>query len=223
MQQHIVRVESSTKINHDVLRIVTEKPEGYDFHPGQASDIAINKTGWQEQKRPFTFTCLPDNIYLEFTIKIYPEKKGVTNELLHLKQNETLILHEVYGAIAYKGEGTFIAGGAGVTPFISIFRDLKSKNLIGTNRLLFANKTRSDIILEKEFSDMLGKEFVNILAEEAVEGFAHGMIDETFLKKNIQNIKDHFYVCGPPGMMDAIIKQLKVLGVEDELIIKESI
>jgi ferredoxin-NADP reductase len=149
MQKHIVRVESATKINHDVLRIVTEKPERYDFHPGQATHVAINKTGWQEQKRPFTFTCLPDNIYLEFTIKIYPEKKGVTNELLQLKQNETLILHEVYGAIAYKGEGTFIAGGAGVTPFISIFRDLKSKNLIGTNRLLFANKKNQTLYLRK--------------------------------------------------------------------------
>ena len=223
MQQHIVRVESVTKITHDVLRILTEKPEGYAFNPGQATEIAINKTGWQEQKRPFTFTCLPDNIYMEFTIKTYPEKKGVTNELLQLKQNDTLILHDVFGAIAYKSEGTFIAGGAGITPFISIFRDLQSRNVIGNNRLLFANKTKADIILENEFKEMLGDAFVNILSDETLEGYHHGMINESFLKNNIKNFQGHFYICGPPGLMDSISKQLAALGVIDNLIVKEAI
>ena len=100
------------------------------------------------EKRPFTFTCLPDDDYLEFTIKTYPSHKGVTNELLQLKQNDELILHDVFGAIAYKGEGVFIAGGAGVTPFISIFRFLRSKNEVGGNKLIFANKAKADIILE---------------------------------------------------------------------------
>ena len=223
MQQHIVRIESVTKITHDVLSIVTDKPAGYEFNPGQATEIAINKTGWKEQKRPFTFTCLPNNIYLEFTIKTYPEKKGVTNELLQLTQNESLILHEVFGAIAYRGEGTFIAGGAGITPFISIFRDLQSKNEIGNNRLLFANKTKADIILENEFTKMLGDAFVNILSDEELEGYHHGRINEAFLKDNIQNFTGHFYVCGPPGLMESIIQQLTALGVSENLIVKEAI
>lgn len=115
-------------ITHDVVKIVTEKPVGYRFNPGQATEIAINKTGWKEEKRPFTFTSLPGDDYLEFTIKTYPAHKGVTNELLKLKKNHELILHDVFGAISYKDEGIFIAGGAGVTPFISIFRHLKKNN-----------------------------------------------------------------------------------------------
>jgi ferredoxin-NADP reductase len=43
----------------------------------------------------------------------------------------------------------FIARGAGVTPFISIFRYLRSKAEIGSNKLIFANKTKADIILER--------------------------------------------------------------------------
>lgn len=43
--------------------------------------------------------------HLEFIIKIYPLHKGVTNELRHLKANDELILHEVFGAIKYKGKG----------------------------------------------------------------------------------------------------------------------
>ncbi len=101
---------------------------GGHFTPGQAADVSVNKTGRLKEKRPFTFTCLPDDDYLEFNIKTYPSRKGVTNELLQLKMNDELILHDIFGTIAYKGEEVFIAGGAGVTPFISILRFLKSKN-----------------------------------------------------------------------------------------------
>lgn len=96
--------------------------------------------------RPFTFTCLPEDNYIEFTIKTYPARKSVTNQLLQLKAGDELILHDVFGDIAYKGAGVFIAGGAGVTPFIAIFRYLQSKNIVGNNKLIFANKTKADII-----------------------------------------------------------------------------
>src|ERR1035437_1192183 len=161
MQQHIVKVKSVDKVTHDVLKITTEKPQHYIFISGQATEVSINKEGWRNKVRPFTFTCLPDNDYLEFTTKIYPSHKGVTNELLNLKINDEFILHDVFGAIAYKGEGVFIAGGAGVTPFICIFRYLQSKNETGNNKLIFANKTKGDIILANEFKKLLGKnEFV---------------------------------------------------------------
>lgn len=220
--QHIVKIQSIAHVTHDVIQIVTEKPFEYHFNPGQATDVSINKEGWKDEKRAFTFTCLPSNDYLQFTIKTYPSHKGVTNELLHLNLNDELILDEVFGDIAYKGEGTFIAGGAGVTPFISIFRHLQSANIIGNNKLIFANKSKADIILEQEFKNLLGKNFVNILSDEKVDEYSHGYITESFLKKNIQlNIK-YFYLCGPPPMMDAIEKLLTNLHIDKKLIIKEA-
>src|ERR1035437_5560695 len=161
MKQHLVKIKSIKHITPDVLQIVTEKPQNYTFHSGQATEISINKDGWIDEKRPFTFTCLPDKDYLEFTIKTYPSHKGVTNELLKLKKDDELFVHDVFGAIAYKGEGVFIAGGAGVTPFICILRYLQSKNETGNNKLIFANKTKGDIILAHEFKKLLGRnEFV---------------------------------------------------------------
>lgn len=185
MAQHIVKINSIKHITHDVLQIVTEKPQKYTFTPGQATEVSINKIGWKNEKRPFTFTSLPIDDFLEFTIKTYPSPKGVTNELLNLKKDDGLILHEVFGAIAYKGVGEFIAGGAGVTPFISIFRDLQSKTETGNNKLIFANKTKRDIILSSEFKKILGKNFINILSNEKADGYAHGQITEGFLKAHI--------------------------------------
>jgi len=221
MEKHIVKIESIDNITHDVIKIVAEKPDGYKFTPGQATEVAINKKGWLEEKRPFTFTCMPDDDYLEFIIKTYPEHKGVTNELLKLKKNDELILHDVFGAISYTKKGVFIAGGAGITPFIPILRHLQKQNKIGNNVLVFANKTKADIILEKEFKKMLGDAFINILSDEKVKGYHHGMITEEFLKTNIKEFKQQFYVCGPPPMMDAVLKQLANLGVGEKAITKE--
>jgi len=221
MTQQVVKIKSIKHVTHDVLQIVTEKPRQLDFTPGQAVEISINKEGWKNEKRPFTFTCLPDSTYLEFNIKTYPSHKGVTNELLSLKKNDEFILHDVFGAIAYRGEGVFIAGGAGVTPFICIFRYLQSKNKTGNNKLIFANKTIGDIILADEFKKLLGKNFINILSDEIVAGYAHGQITEGFLKAHINDATKNVYICGPLPMIDAVEKQLSNLGIGKNAIIKE--
>jgi ferredoxin-NADP reductase len=222
MERHLVKIKSINKVTHNVLKITTEKPPAYNFTPGQATEVSINKKGWENEKRPFTFTCLPDDNYLEFTIKTYPSHKGVTNELLQLKQDDQLILHDVFGAIGYKGDGVFIAGGAGVTPFISIFRFLKSKNQIGGNKLIFANKTKGDIILKQEFENLLGVNFINILSAENTYGYAHGYITEEFLKANLTKLNKRIYLCGPDSMMEAVEKQLSHLNFDPSAIIKEA-
>lgn len=222
MEQHIVKITSIERVTHNVLKIVTGKPENYRFTPGQATEVSINQKEWMKKKRPFTFTSLPDDDYLEFTIKTYIEHKGLTMQLLKLKKGDELILHSVFGAINYKGEGVFIAGGAGVTPFISILRDLKSKNKIGDNILLFANKTKADIIREDEFRQLLGGNFINILSDEKLQGNAFGHITKRFLETQIVDFDKRFYLCGPPKMMAAVEKQLASLLVDERLVIKES-
>lgn len=221
MAQHIVKIKSVNHVTHDVLRFKTEKPDNYSFAPGQATRVAINKDGWEKKKRPFTFTNLPNEDHLEFTIKTYPAHEGVTNELLSLKPGDELIIGDVWGTINYKGEGVFIAGGAGVTPFISIFRFLDAENKLENSKLIFANKTAQDIINKDEFEKMLGENFINILSDDKSEEFEHGLINEEFLKKQGVNEHEYIYLCGPMPMMKSIEEQLGNLNVKKESIIKE--
>ena len=65
MEEHIVKVKSIRSVTHDVLRVVVEKPSGYTYVPGQATEVAINKKEWREERRPFTFTSLPGEDRLE--------------------------------------------------------------------------------------------------------------------------------------------------------------
>jgi ferredoxin-NADP reductase len=215
-----VKILEVEKITHDVLGIKTEKPAGYAFVPGQATEVAINDKEWINEKRPFTFTNLPGDDHLEFTIKTYPAHNGVTNRLLNLRPKDELIIHDVWGAIHYKGKGLFIAGGAGITPFISIFRYLRSIKDTENNRLLFANKARKDIILETELNALLRGNVINILSEENINGYKHGFITKQVLEELI-NPNDILYLCGPPPMVDAVTKYLSNLGVSDKSVVME--
>lgn len=221
MEEYIVKILSIEQITHDVKRFRFEKPENYSFNPGQATDVSINIPKLKDEKRPFTFTCLNSAEYLEFTIKIYSDHNGITNELGKLKPGSELIIRDVWGDIGYRGIGTFIAGGAGITPFISIFRDLRQKGNIEGNTLIFANKSKSDIILETELTGLLGNSFINILSNEKAAGYAYGYITEEFLRASIPAGNKNYYLCGPPPMMEAVLKLLSDLGIESNQIIME--
>lgn len=221
MENHIVKIISVEPVTHDVKRFTIQKPEGFKFIPGQATEVSVNTPALKNEKRPFTFTSLNDNKHLEFTIKIYDSHNGVTKELGKLKHGDELIIRDVWGAIEYKGEGVFIAGGAGVTPFIAILRQLKADDKIANNKLIFTNKTEKDIILKKEFNEMLGKNFINTLTDEKKEGYENGRIDYTFLKEKIDNFKQHFYVCGPPQFVTAISEALTQLGAKTDTVVFE--
>ncbi len=220
-EEHVVKILDTKNVTHNVKRFTLSKPENYPFTPGQATDIVINLPGWKNERRPFTFTCLNDWNTLEFTIKIYDDHNGVTNELGKLNAGDELIIHDVFGAIHYKGEGVFIAGGAGVTPFIAIFRDLHEKGKIGNNKLIFSNRTTKDIILKDEFERMLGDNFINTITEEKTSEYDHEKIDENYLSKKIVDFDKYFYICGPDPMVEAIHKDLLNLGVKDEKIVVE--
>jgi hypothetical protein len=219
--EHIVKIESIHDVTHNVRSYRFNKPAGYSFEPGQATEVSINKEGWKEEKRPFTFTSLNDWPYLEFTIKSYHDHKGVTNELYTLKPGDELIIRDVWGAISYKGEGYFIAGGAGITPFIAILRQLKKDGRINGNHLYLSNKTAADIILHDELDEMLGKNSHYIITDEKNSPFEKTYINKDFLMREIKDFKKPFYICGPDKMISDINNTLTELGADPESVVFE--
>jgi ferredoxin-NADP reductase len=217
----IVTVEEIIPRTHNVKTFRVTKPAGFTFTPGQATDLSINEEGWKENKHPFTFTCLPSDDYLEFTIKLYDNPKGVTNHLKSIKTGAEFEISEAWGAIEYKGEGVFIAGGAGVTPFISIFRHLDKDNKVGNSVLLFSNKTEADIILKDEFEKILGDNFINVITDQPGTKYYNKRIDKAFLEKEIKNFNQQFYVCGPDEFTASMLDALKGLGADAEALVFE--
>lgn len=219
--EQTVKILSITPVTHNVKQIRVEKPAGYEFIPGQATEVSINKPGWLEEKRPFTFTCLQDDPYLEFVIKSYRDHNGVTNEIDHLVPGDELVIRDVWGAINYRGEGYFIAGGAGITPFIAILRDLHKQNLLKGNRLIFSNRTPGDIILKDELQGMLGDNAEFIVTGEESNGYHRQRIDRPYLESQISDFSKHFYICGPDKMVSDLNATLLDLGAEPDAVVFE--
>jgi len=221
MEKQIVKILQAEPVTHNVRRFKLQRPSAVSFIPGQAADISINKGKWIDEKRPFTFTGLTDWDHLEFTIKIYNDHHGVTEQLGMLKAGDELIIHDVFGAIHYKGEGVFIAGGAGVTPFIAILRQLERERRLGNNTLLCSNRTEADIILKEEFERMLGGRFINTLTDQKTDRYDNRQIDATYLKEKFRNLSQYFYICGPDPMVEAIDNALVSIGVDKSKIVIE--
>jgi ferredoxin-NADP reductase len=217
----IVSIIDIFQVTHDVKCFRIEKPAGYQFLPGNATDLSINKPGLEEEIRPFTFTALGSEPYLEFTIKRYADHHGVTDRLHQLQRGDELIIRDSWGAIEYKGPGYFIAGGAGITPFIAILRDLYRKNQTTGNKLFFSNKTSSDIIYKNELVEILGKQAVFILTRDKKKGYETGRMDANFIRNHIADFKKHFYICGPDPMVSELVQTIQQLGASTDALVFE--
>lgn len=222
MEKHIVKVLATAFVTHNVKRFTVERPGGYNFTSGQATDVSINKPGMEDNLHPFTFTSLAsEKDHLEFTIKIYKGNNGMTEKLLDIKPGDELILHEVFGAITYKGPGIFIAGGAGITPFISILRQLRHDNRLTGQVLLFANHTEQDVILKDELDGMLGQNHIDVITDPASPGAYGSRIDKSLIKKHLTAKTEYAYVCGPDGFVADMKKYLLELGLKEEQVVIE--
>ncbi|WP_017257493.1 ferredoxin reductase domain-containing protein [Pedobacter arcticus] len=216
-----VKITEVTPLVTNVFRIRTEKPAGYNFSPGQATEVSLQYEGWEKEKRPFTFTCLPKDNFLEFTIKTYEDHQGVTKRISTIAPGDEFEIGDAWGTINYKGEGVFIAGGAGVTPFLSILRDLHQKGALGYNQLICSNKFEDEIICYDELKSMLGDRFINTITKQNEPELHIGRIDKEYLQAHIKDFNQQFYVCGPQGFTKTILGILKESGANAEGLVFE--
>jgi len=219
-----LKITAIKPVTHDTKSFILEKPEGFKFLAGQATEVAINKPGLEEEKRPFTFTSLNEDPYLEFIIKRYPDHNGITDKAHRLEVGDELIIEDPWGTINYKGSGVFIAGGAGITPFIAILRQLNKNGEIMGNKLMFSNKTKLDIILEDEFKNIFGnnpEDLILTLTDEKNDQYENRMVSEDFIREKIKDFSQNFYICGPPAMVASLKIILENLGADVDSVVFE--
>jgi cytochrome-b5 reductase len=208
-----------TFATHDVQRFVFSRPDGFSFSPGQATELALDRDGWREEGRPFTMTSPPEAPVLEFTIKAYPAHDGVTSRLHGLEPGEDVLLDDPFDTYAYGGPGVFLAGGAGITPFLAILRDLVRRGEIDQQHLIFSNKTPRDIICEKELRHLLGDRLTLTCTDASGPGLDDRVIDRAYLEEKLPGRDRRFYVCGPPGFVEDMQRILGELGASAQDIV----
>ncbi len=113
----------------------------------------------------------------------------------------------------------FIAGGVGITPFLSMLDFAIEKSLPYKITLLYSNRDpRSAVFLEKlqKLGERLpGFELVATMTQDRAWNGERGRIDMSFIKKYTPDYSGrNLMICGSPAMTNAIFGELIEAGIE---------
>jgi len=178
---------------------------------------------------------------LKFTIRIATPPPGAADAppgvgssyVFNLKTGDRVVLSGPYGDFFAKKteqEMCFIGGGAGMAPMRSHIRNQLLD--VGTDRIItfwYGARSRQEMFYHEEFTD-LARRFDNFTYTVALSdpqpednwdgpiGFIHQVAYDRYLKDHPDPDEIEYYLCGPPMMIDAVMKMLDSLGVEKEMI-----
>jgi len=223
-ERYTFTLKDTSPVTHDTYRLVFDRPEGFDWTPGQCTHWALDKEGWRDEDRPFTMTSQPEEPdRVEFVIKCYPDHEGgVTRQIPQMSPGDRVIGDAPAGAITDRGgPGVFIAGGAGITPFIPILRRRAKDGKMQDCTLIYSNRTEADIILREEWERTEGLETVFTVTDQPDAGVHTRMIDADLLAEHMGDPGRDFYICGPKAMVNDVREALKAAGVAADNIVTE--
>ena len=231
-----LRVARITQETSDVRTFRFVPPDGgrlpFEHQAGQYLVLSLMIDG-KKINRTYTISSPPTRTdFCEITVK--REENGHVSRHLH----ETLNEGDTFRVSAPAGRFVFdrtqansivlIAGGVGITPLMSMVRDLTDRNWKGDIFFIYSAKTQNDIIFKRELEDLQTR-FSNVRvhvtlsrADGADWNGYKGRVNGPFLGMCVPNIAERpVYICGPQAMMTPTIQLLRDLGVPEDKIKSE--
>ena len=216
--RHKFEIHQITKLPSNVISIVL-KPvkEKMNFTAGQFGFIHILGKIIKDEEHPFSFTSDPNSEELSLAIK---QVGDYTKELDKLEIGTPVEVEGPFGIFSYKNSKhtnqIWIAGGIGITPFLSMLQDIKNESNYKVD-LYYCVKNESEAVFLDQISN-LAKTVRVIPFYSEKEG--HITATEIAKRSNGLENKDIF-VCAPPAMIKDLKKQFISLGVNPDSIKSE--
>lgn len=218
----MLRVRQVTEVAKDTYHISFNSSQKLHFEPGQYLEWTLphRNPDSRGNRRYFTIASAPGED-LAIGVKIIDQASSFKRALKALGSDGVMSAAQLAGDFVLpKNVATplvFIAGGIGVTPFRSMIAHMVAQGEKRDIILLYACATPPDFAYLDLFqqAEILGLRVVCIAAT-ADNGWAGrtGRLEEALLKTEVPDFAQrHFYLSGPPGMVDAGRGLLKKLGV----------
>lgn len=216
------------------LRLVS--PDGLlpPFQAGQYIALFV-EAGNIRTSRPYSISS-PPNQTGHYAITVRRVEGGVVSNYLldQVKRGDTLESSGPAGdffhnPLFHDPVMVLIAGGSGITPFMSMIREIAECGLDRTVHLVYGSRDLKDVIFHEALQD-ISRRFSNIhytpVIEQPPVGYQghRGLITGDLLKEVLGELDGRtFYLCGPQGMYDLCIPALERLGVPRRKIRKEAL
>ena len=218
---------------YQVTEVVKETPDTWSLHlkgpavdhkPGQFAILTLHREGQKPEAHPFTLASSPLEKDLSVSVKAVGD---FTSTIKDTTTADRAVISAPFGTFSFLNYDApnlvFIAGGIGITPFMSMLRYMAAQNIKRNVLLLWGNKTEHDIAFRNELNKISARmptfRMVHVLSSQPDWVGEKGYIDQALLQKYLDGFDNpQFFVCGPPVMMDKMVKTLLDMKVPENRI-----
>lgn len=200
----------------DVKTFVLEPGVGWPGHrAGQYVPVEVEIDG-SRARRCYSISSPPGGRYVALTVKRV--EGGRVSSFLHarVRRGDLIVLGEPAGDFVVQDDVPakmlLLSGGSGVTPVMSILRDLHLRGRVGDVVFLHAARSREDAPFARELARLA---FVHPgLRVELRLDDRDGRLDAASLRATVPDLAERdTWLCGPTGMMDAVAPAFVEAGV----------
>lgn len=223
-------IKSIKHITPRVTALVLDyEGQEFSFHPGQWVDVHLTIDD-ETHNCCYSITSIPsENHCIEIAVKLAPDFPLTRHLHKHSKTGDKIFISKAQGDVFLddniSGPYVFVAGGIGITPLFSMIQHLIASKSHVPIVLLYSMATLEDFLFKDELR-ALEREHANFRlittqTRHKVAGKTiNGRIDQTMLRAIDLPPGAHYYLCGPPPMVDWVVELLD--NMRDELKINAS-
>jgi ferredoxin-NADP reductase len=205
-----------------------------DFKAGQFFFITIPKLNYPDDhgdRRHFSIVNSPNQKGIITMTTRIREESGFKKTLRDLPIDSEVEIGEIMGNFVlpddYDKSLVFIAGGIGITPFMSMFHFIDEEKLLYDITLIYSNRDQESTAFLDELEEIKNRnkniKLVFTMTEDSSWKGENRKIDGQFIIDHISDFKNKiFYISGPPAFNEAIAKTLSELKIEDKNILAEN-
>ena len=225
-----VRLQRREEVAHGTTAFHFDKPAGFSFKPGQAVDLILldpPTTDGANGRHAFSIVSAP--FEPELVVATRMRDSVFKNALKGLPTGSSAQLEGPFGSLTLHNDrarpAVFVAGGIGITPFMSILRQATKDQLQQRLVLLYSNRRPEDsaFLVELQQLERENKNFrlVATMTQMRVSKLPWqgetGLLGEALLKKiGAELVAPIYYLAGPPAMVGALRDTLNHAGVNDD-------
>ncbi len=231
------RLAGRESIAQGTMAFRLDKPAGFAFAPGQAIDVVLPAPADADAantRHTFSIVSAPFEPHLVVATRMR-DSSVYKRALAALPIGSMLAIDGPFGSLTLHEDraraAVFIAGGIGITPFMSLLRQAAHDRLPQRLLLLYSNRRPEDAAFLAELQALershpplrLMATMTQMSASSQAWSGPVGVIDEALVKHSTAELaRPVFYVVGPPGMVEAMHLTLNDAGVAEDDIRSES-